>query len=163
MLLPLTWSVMSDSEAGRGVSRSLAVGSPDIWRRARPAPARPAAETPAPVRNNRREGDAGLAGVVASSLSMIDLPRVRHCVRGLRDNVGLPAIPIVIRAERVGGNRAGDHRLHLGSGFQKLPEHMPGDEGQESIGSQVVQQPLVALPALVNLRPPECVQAQADS
>ena len=98
-------------------------------------------------------------GFVASSLSMIDLP----CVRSLRDNVGLPAIPIVIRAERVGGNRAGDHRLQLGAPFQELPEDMRGDEDQESIGSQIMQQPLLAMPVLVNRRPPECVQAQADS
>src|SRR5436309_12889392 len=123
---------------------------------ARPAPARPIADTPAPatpVRNDRREADAGSVGFLAPSLPMIDLP----CLRDLRDNVGLPAIPIVIRAERVSGNRAGDHRLQLGAPFQELPEYMRGDEDQEPIGSQVMQQPLLAMPVLVNRRPPECV------
>jgi hypothetical protein len=84
-----------------GATRSSAVGSLPIPRMATPAPTRPTAVTPAPVtpvRNDRREGDCGSAGFVASSLSMVDLP----CNGGARDNVRLPAIPIVIRAERVG-------------------------------------------------------------
>jgi len=89
---------------------------------------------------------------------MVHLARFRH----LLDDVGLPAVPVVVGGERVGVDRSRHHRLRLRSLLQQLPEDVADDEGEEAVRAEVVEQPLRALPALVDARPAERVEAEAD-
>ena len=152
--MPLTWSVMSDSEppeaCGHSQPRFPSTFGEERGRHSQ-GPTRP--ETPpTPVRNNRREGVAGLEGfvpvVIVHDRSSLRprAPARQHWAssdpnRGSSGTCRRPIVPVTIDFD-------------WDPAFQKLPKHMRDGEDQEPIIPKVVQQPLSALPVLVNRRPP---------